>query len=209
MCFLAKITNKKAFTEEMFNECWRINHDGMWMLIQNKDGTARIYKNMNKEESLKEYIAVQNNEEVSTIIIHFRMWTGWGVNIDNVHPFYITKWIVLFHNWINSDYKPTATECDTALLAKELWKIYKWPFDSFINNQVIKSALHSTYNKYIIATTNNSIIFNENLWHWSEWNWYSNYNYRTYDNFYSNYNYNYNYVAPTKKEEEKTTILFE
>ncbi len=103
MCVIA-VMNKDtgSVSKEKFDNCWKSNKDGFGMMWVD-DGKVNVYKTLNQVEAYSEYEKLLN-KSIKDIVLHFRIGTQGGNNLDNCHPFTINNDLVFCHNGILTQY---------------------------------------------------------------------------------------------------------
>ena len=220
MCILIKITNKESFSKEEFYQAWKSNPDWWWIAFRkNKDKKLSIWKFMSVDEMYSVYERIPLNEW-DEIILHFRIWTSWTKDEYNVHPFKLNNKTVLFHNWVIQSPTPRDNMSDTHTLSDNIEKLKLTNDEIFEDDWVIDMLLKhkiNWYNKFIIISTSHPAkIYWSNLWHYRDWNWFSNNSYKIYKTPAKIYNfpddednswYYQDYYKPIKKEIKKEVAI--
>jgi len=115
MCII--ISAKKGASmlpKEYFDESAYRNPDGFGIMYA-EDGVIVIDKSLKASDIWDKYTEVYDRiHKVSGIVLHFRIGTSGGNNLDNCHPFYVTDDVAFCHNGI-LDIAPTPTKSDTVV----------------------------------------------------------------------------------------------
>lgn len=116
------------------------------------------------------------------ILLHFRIGTSGGINLENCHPFYIDKETVFCHNGIIDNYG-TAIMSDTREFNRDILSAFN--SKELFNNIALKELISTYigYSKFILFNSAGEfVIYNEDLGHWdNNNNWFSNSSYLPYD----------------------------
>lgn len=174
MCIAIVKPKDKTIPKETLRTCCDNNPDGMGFAFC-KDGKIYIRKYLDDfEKFYKDYSKV---ETTSPMLIHFRIATHGGVNMDNCHPFKLNNHMALIHNGIISGYGDKESKSDTRdFIDKVIGKIsYKqWKNPAFL--ELVGNAIG--YSKFgILDTEGNAYIVNESKGYWTDGVWYSNKSY--------------------------------
>lgn len=198
MCIAILKTKEATITDEVLRTCYNNNKDGCgFAYCENK--TVYIKKFMNFDRFLEEYKKVEGK---SNMLIHFRIATHGGVNVDNCHPFILNDRMALIHNGIIAGYGDKTNKSDTRdFIDKVIGNISHrmWRNPSF--RELVGNAIG--YGKFcILDTDDNYYIINEHKGEWVDGVWYSNTSYKpkvvyssaeTYSNNTTNYKRYYGY----------------
>lgn len=213
MCIAIVKPKDKVLSEETLRTCNQANPDGCgFAYIENN--TVIIKKFLDFEKFLVEYKKV---EGTSNMLIHFRITTHGGTNIDNTHPFILNSRMALIHNGVISGYgdKGEGVSDTRDFIAKVIGNISHkmWKNPSF--RELVSDAIG--YSKLgILDVSGEFYIINENKGTWDDGVWYSNSSYKpkTYTKPTYTYNYNNNWYknkttttgTQQKLLEDKTTV---
>lgn len=174
MCIAIVKPKDKVIPKEILKTCCENNPDGMGFAFC-KDNNIYIRKYLKDfEKFYKEYSKV---ETTSPMLIHFRIATHGGVNIENCHPFVLNSRMALIHNGIISGYGDKEKKSDTRdFIDRVIGNIShkQWKNASF--RELVGNAIG--YSKFgILDTQGNLYIINENKGYWTDGVWYSNKSY--------------------------------
>lgn len=174
MCIAILKTKEATITDEVLRTCYNNNKDGCgFAYCENK--TVYIKKFMNFDRFLEEYKKVEGK---SNMLIHFRIATHGGVNVDNCHPFILNDRMALIHNGIIAGYGDKTNKSDTRdFIDKVIGNISHrmWRNPSF--RELVGNAIG--YSKFcILDTDDNYYIINEHKGEWVDGVWYSNTSYK-------------------------------
>lgn len=186
MCIAILKPKDKTISKETLKTCFDNNKDGCGFAYCDK-GTVMMCKYMKFEDFYNDYIKVENK---SNMLIHFRIATHGGVNLENTHPFKLNNRMALIHNGVISGYGNKTDKSDTRdfidrVIGNISWKMWKNP--SFI--ELVNSSIG--YSKLVILDKSGEyFIVGESKGEWHDGVWYSNTSYkpRTYKT-YTSYNY--------------------
>ena len=164
MCIAILNTPNVTFPKSLISTCWDNNGDGAG-LIYTGGGSLYIHKELHSvHEFYNKYIDVRRRFPKSKIVLHFRIGTSGGINLDNCHPFSVSKNLAFVHNGIISELNGiNPKKSDTNL------------FNEFVLQQLpanftANPALLSVIEKYIgssklvfLDKDNEATIVNEDL----------------------------------------------
>lgn len=175
MCIAILKPKDKSINKEILEACHDRNKDGMGFAYVN-NGKIIIKKFMDFDKFYKEYLDVEN---ISNMLIHFRIATHGNVEVNNCHPFKLNDRMALIHNGIISGYgSKTDNKVDTQdFIDKVIGKIsYKmWKNPSY--RELVGDAIG--YSKFcILDNQDNYYIINEHKGKWVDGIWYSNDSYK-------------------------------
>lgn len=87
MCIIIRKPANKTLSEAIYEECWRINNDGVGLaFVDPKEKKLVVEKGfMNKKDAIE---AIKAREE-HDLLIHFRKVSKGAINKDNCHPFLV------------------------------------------------------------------------------------------------------------------------
>ena len=205
--------------------CFKNNPDmcGFAFAHQGKVHICKGYNNFEEFYSDYNKVASLNDRH---ILIHFRIATSGGINVDNCHPFYVHEnKMALIHNGVISGMGATKVDNsknDTRIFIEK----YLTPFSSKMwyrkeFRDLISQAIGS-YNKFVVLNhKDEAFIINEDVGHWECNCWLSNSSYKTvkvkkeYTCYTGNYWTKNNHIPSTKntttetekKEEQKNETI--
>ena len=193
MC-IAILNNGKKLTRKELSNCWVSNDDGAGMLYID-NGKLAVFKQPNHDgfnvagrdfdNFVNEYDRVYTMSKASNnpVLIHFRIATH-GLDPAYLHPFLVSDNVGLIHNGIIYGYG-TRDVSDTAEFAQELATLpksmtadVKFLDIDFISNSIL-DKLEASNKVVFMDNTGDYRIFNAQLGHWSNGNWFSNDAYKT------------------------------
>lgn len=171
MCLIIASPNGSVPSQDILKQGWRSNSDG-WGLMQSDGKNLTVNKGL-KYNELEKLIENLNG---NPFVIHYR-WATHGVkNIDNCHPFKITRELYMAHNGvINIDCSNKAMS-DTWHFAKELRRMGVDQI-SIKDGEIVEAIgkLIGNSNKLtFLDSKGNVTIVNEKIGQWEKDIWYSN-----------------------------------
>lgn len=174
MCLLALHKWKSKMKKEAFEFAWKRNWDWVGIAFR-RDGKIFTYKTKVLENAWKIY-----NETIwyNELVLHFRMWTSWGNELNMVHPFKMWGNSLLFHNWVLNGMPIIDGGSDTYSMAKQV-ELMNLSEDEIQNWLVVKRYIESYinwYNKFLVISPKHTRLYWEHLWYWNTKKdiWYSN-----------------------------------
>jgi hypothetical protein len=182
MC-IAILNTFGTLPESHIRNSFSNNPDGVGMAwIQNgKIETFRTMKDIEKLISLYKDIRTWNEYP---ILLHFRIGTHGRKDLTNVHPFSINSDLVMIHNGIVDSPVIDVNKSDTYPLSLFLSKLdtYRNLIDEDSLEFGFCESLAGTYSKIVFMNNEGRYsIVNEDLGHWIDNDWYSNYTYQACD----------------------------
>lgn len=165
-------------SNQTLEESNRRNPDGAGLMFS-INGQLFTYKDMDGQKIIDIYRRQRKAHPDTPMFLHFRIGTSGNRNKLNCHPFKIGRRTALMHNGILPEYDyPRSRLNDTQhFIADVLDHI---PVEH-IFGEAVKGRIEEIIgerNKLVILRHNgNWDIFNEELGHWDDDNWYSNYSY--------------------------------
>lgn len=178
MC-IAILNNGSKISREHFRNSLENNSDGFGMAYIEKN-TLKVFKSLstNFNTLYQKYSDVFKKTE-SPILLHFRISTGGGVNLENCHPFYIHKDLVMVHNGIIGGYG-NKKENDTRHYIRDI--LTKFETKELMDNVSLKTLIERDISgsKFVFFDSlGNFNILNEKAGHWdNNNNWFSNNTYK-------------------------------
>ena len=163
---------------EYFLNLWDNNPDGAGFAYV-RGNRVEIVKEMKSARALWQRYADVRANTPHPIIIHFRIGTQGGVNLNNTHPFRVHEGLVFAHNGVITSAPYDKNASDTALLVRDV--LAKWPKD-FITRKGYAEALRyiaGGSNKFAMLDANGrTLITNRHLFHEHKGSLYSNHGYQ-------------------------------
>lgn len=164
MCIAILNTPNVTFPKSLISNCWDNNSDGAGLIYANA-GTLYTFKELDSVDKFyNHYIDVRRRYPKSKIVLHFRIGTSGGINVDNCHPFNVDKNLAFVHNGIITELNGIhPKKSDTNLFNERI--LQKLPV-SFERNGAIMSLIEEyiASSKLIFLNANNeAYIVNEDL----------------------------------------------
>jgi len=104
MCIIAICPRKVALSKGQFYRLWERNSDGGGFAYAH-NGRLSVVKELNSKKRLwKLYRKHWDEHKNSQFVLHFRIRTHGTVSVQNVHPFWVNKNLLLFHNGVIPGY---------------------------------------------------------------------------------------------------------
>ena len=182
MCIIAMIPAGKQINKNTLENMTNNNPDGSgiaWI----QDNKIKTYKTMDNNKFINKALEVQSKFcKESDILIHCRIATSGKTDLDNCHPFKISKDTVFAHNGILNCVEATNKVSDTRMFNKALLKQLKPEFlDNVTTRKLIGEIIRS--DKLAFLTVNpklkrNSYIINRDLGEKENRVWFSNDSYK-------------------------------
>ena len=182
MCIIAMIPAGKQINKNTLENMTNNNPDGSgiaWI----QDNKIKTYKTMDNNKFINKALEVQSKFcKDSDILIHCRIATSGKTDLDNCHPFKISKDTVFAHNGILNCVEATNKVSDTRMFNKALLKQLKPEFlDNVTTRKFIGEIIKS--DKLAFLTVNpklkrNSYIINRDLGEKENRVWFSNDSYK-------------------------------
>ena len=182
MCIIAMIPAGKQINKNTLENMTNNNPDGSgiaWI----QDNKIKTYKTMDNNKFINKALEVQSKFcKDSDILIHCRIATSGKTDLDNCHPFKISKDTVFAHNGILNCVEATNKVSDTRMFNKALLKQLKPEFlDNVTTRKLIGEIIKS--DKLAFLTVNpklkrNSYIINRDLGEKENRVWFSNDSYK-------------------------------
>jgi predicted glutamine amidotransferase len=183
MCIIILNKSEKV-SKSNFQNSLESNPDGFGMAYVTKYGKIEIFKSMSlnwKNLYTRYSKAFEDRNRIGDILLHFRISTCGGINLENTHPFHLSKDLIFCHNGIIQGYG-TKKENDTRHFGRDILShisendlFFNKAIQKLIENRIGHSKL------VFLNSTGESKIYGENLGLWeSDGNWYSNTSYQDY-----------------------------
>ena len=217
MCIAIVKLKDTTISKEVLQTCFTNNPDNCGMAYID-NGKIIINKYDNFEKFYTDYAKIEHK---SNMLIHFRIATHGGVNIENTHPFVLNSRMALIHNGVLSGYGDKEKISDTRdfinkVIGNISWKMWKNPsFIELVGNAIGGSKLG------ILDVTGDFYIVNEQKGTWKDGAWYSNnsyepkkpvvkttYSHDSYWDYYYNDRYGFNNNRTVKDNDINQKKLF-
>jgi predicted glutamine amidotransferase len=183
MCIIILNKSEKV-SKSNFQNSLESNPDGFGMAHATKYGKIEIFKSMslNHKSLYSKYVkAFEDRNRIGDILLHFRISTCGGINLENTHPFHISKDLIFCHNGIINGYG-TKKENDTRHFGRDILSHIS-ENDLFFNSAIKKLIENRIGHSKLVFlnSSGESKIYGENLGLWEcDGNWYSNTSYQDY-----------------------------
>lgn len=191
MC-IAILNLSEKVSKSNFKNSLISNPDGFGLAWVNSHG-IQVWKSMSMDVNrlYRKYEKVYDSTRFGGIILHFRISTGGGINLENTHPFHINQDLIFCHNGMIKGYG-TKRENDTRHFGREI--LANIPENMLYCNPAIQALIEDKigYSKLIfLNSSGESKIYGEDLGVWEDdGNWYSNESYYSYGLWHDEYEEN-------------------
>ena len=150
MCIIIVANKNKKIPNKHIKLASELNCDGFGMSasVNNK---LFVYKSIsiNSDDIIKLYNSIR---QIATgdIVLHFRLATHGDVSDKLCHPFYVNKYLVMFHNGVMRDSVSgynghNKNESDTKAFVNNVLKNFK---KGFQNNKTVMNMISETVEEY-------------------------------------------------------------
>lgn len=166
MCIAILNTPNVTFSKSVIRNCWENNSDGAGLIYTDtKRKVLHTFKELTSlERYYAKYIEVRRKYPKSKIVLHFRISTSGGVNIQNTHPFSVNDALAFVHNGVISELNGIdKNRSDTNLFNENILKSLPAGFErnEVINKLIGKYIGHSKL--VFLNALNEATIVNSNL----------------------------------------------
>lgn len=158
MCIIAVQPPKLELRQEVLDNCWAGNDDGAGFAYA-KDGNIIVIKELeNKEKFETLYRSHRAKSPNAVFVLHWRVRTHGKVNRTNIHPFFVNKDVVMFHNGTISDMPHSEDYSDSYLFAKTV--LSGLPH-KFYSNETILRMIHkwASPSRIALLTSSGKVFF--------------------------------------------------
>lgn len=177
MCIAILNPPEFIIKEDILHNCWSNNNDGAGILWTERNRLKSFKETKSFETFFQKYTEVRNKNPKSNIVLHFRISTSGVIDEANTHPFFVNPDLAFVHNGIIKEMELSKKFCDTFMLNKLI--LSELPKD-FLTNKAITTMLESFIgaSKLLFLNSKNEFfILNEEMGHWEDNCWWSNYTY--------------------------------
>ena len=193
MCVIIAQPKGSHLEKDVAKRCWDKNSHGGGFAFINDAGTMELEKYMEFDEYWKAFENARSLNPGRDFLLHMRIATHGGINLDNVHPFVVNENTVMAHNGILSrvpDYSEDdrsdtrvfidevlpelpANWLDRPYLVDMVEEWMGWSKLSFLTNDVrLEKSMY---------------ILNENSGDWDNGMWFSNNSFKEVKKYTGNY----------------------
>lgn len=177
MCIIAYAPKGIEISKEHLKNSWEGNSHGAGIMYAHQ-GKVIVKKEMTSFETFYNYYLEALELDVN-IVMHFRISTSGGINLQNVHPFKVNKGLYFCHNGVLDITVPKDSPInDTQIFNNQLLKNLP---DGFLFNDGIMSLIGYAIgtSKFVFLDKYGNVkIVNERLGEWNEGAWFSNTSYK-------------------------------
>lgn len=178
MCIAIYKPKGKTIPYDYLEEGYFNNPDGSGFMFT-ENGKINVVKTMGKFETFyKLYNKIVPEDK--TVILHFRISTSGGINLNNCHPFSVNKHLAFCHNGV-IDIKLTNKKLNDTRHFNN--KILKNLPVNFLKDKAIVELIKGYIGSSKLVFLDNSgktTIINADLGQWENGIWYSNSSYKPY-----------------------------
>ena len=203
MCIAILKTIGGTITKEQLDNSYKKNPDGCGFSYVDENNKLVIYKEMVYTSFYKKLMeSFDLYGSSSPFIIHFRIATEGGINLDNCHPFYVSDDTVFCHNGIISGLRKESGYSDTRIFNEDVLKNLDKDFQS--NDGIMRLLdLSIGYSKLIFINKDKSYsLVGEEKGEWVNGVWFSNSGYKEEKRVVKYGSYNMEWNAKERKWEE-------
>jgi hypothetical protein len=166
MCIAILNTPNVTFSKSLIRNCWENNGDGAGLIYTDtKRKALHTFKELNSLEAYyAKYIEVRRKHPKSKVVLHFRISTSGGVNIQNTHPFIVNDALAFVHNGVISELNGIDKDRSDTNLFNE--RILKGLPIGFERNETIAKIIgkYIGHSKLVFLNAlNEALIVNTNL----------------------------------------------
>jgi predicted glutamine amidotransferase len=177
MCIIVVQTKNNFVSKKTLRNCWDNNGDGAGIMYANS-GKIVVKKELTSFEKFMQY-KNEADKIGGNIVMHFRISTSAGINLNNIHPFKVNSELHFCHNGILDIAVPKNSPInDTQIFNNQILRNLP---KGFQHNHAIMDLIEQRIgdrNKFVLLDTNGQFyIINEIAGNWDEGNWYSNNSY--------------------------------
>jgi len=179
MCLLIVQTPGKIVPESHLKESYKRNKDGLgFSFVHDNRIVTKHFKSLAK--MIRTYKKDFAGNKGSNFMLHLRFGTSGIKDERNMHPFYVTKNVVLGHNGVFHNVSKDDKLCDTRMFINEYLKPIAGMDGFETNTGIIKmiGALAPNSKVAMLNSANKVSIANENRGAWNKGIWYSNTSYK-------------------------------
>ena len=98
MCIIAIQPVGQYISKKTLKNCWENNNDGAGLMYV-ENGKVTVKKELTDFNKFYQYKKYADKLNVN-IILHFRISTSAGINIENIHPFKVNNDLYFCHNGV-------------------------------------------------------------------------------------------------------------
>lgn len=169
MCVIVHQPQQVELSKDTFSKLWERNDDGGGFAFIDETGRIQVHKYMDSKRYWEVYRTWRGRYPNTDFLLHMRIQTHGGVNLENVHPFQIDQHTVLAHNGIISntyDYKDGRS--DTRVFIDNV--LSKLPANWYLDDDLKLFVEGAIGGSKLMLLTNNpkaettTIFFNEKSW---------------------------------------------
>lgn len=185
MCIAIMNAAGFTLTDEILENSWGSNpHGGGIAWVEPNvlgEMEVKMLSTLDKNEMFEAYKLIRTKFPDSNMLVHFRITTHGGTNIENCHPFWVQQdKLALIHNGIISGYG-NATMSDTNEFATGV--LAHLPHDWTYNKatmHLVERTIGSGSKLVLLNKNNEFFIVNEQAGHWNNefQSWFSNDSYK-------------------------------
>jgi glutamine amidotransferase len=171
--------NAPAISRETFNTCQERNPDGTGILYIRKNRLVIDRTLDDHDRIFRLYKKIKKSNPDSPIVLHFRIATHGGINLQNCHPFRVNRNLAFAHNGI-IPITPLVGKSDTVTYNETVLKLKNPKF--YLNRQDQSDVARDIGNGSKIVfldSDGKSVIINEQAGQWHNGNWFSNGSYKS------------------------------
>lgn len=180
MCIAILKTIDGVVTKEQLENSYKKNKDGCGYTYVDNFGNIQVYKSMSFPIFYEKLMgALAEFGSTSPFIIHFRIATEGGINLDNCHPFMVTPSTVFCHNGMIGGLRKEAGYSDTRIFNLDVLKNLD---GNFQDSPAIMKLLELSIGNSKLIFLNDDYSFNivaEKKGDWVNGTWFSNTGYKT------------------------------
>ena len=176
MCVIAVIPKGKPVDQADLKKCWNRNPDSAGYVFSS-EGSLLIKRFLEWEPFIKHFVKdFEKSSLVSNFLVHFRIATSGGVNLDNCHPFSVNRDHAVVHNGVLGPGK--GKKSDTHLFRDEiltpLFSRNPKVLEDQVTMELLRRALGSSNKMVFMRRDGKYKIVNEAGGTWKAGLWYSN-----------------------------------
>jgi predicted glutamine amidotransferase len=166
MCIIAVTEHPNLLSREIFENCWDNNNQGAgFAYVANKQ--IKVIKELTSFKRFWRLFQKHREiaiEEESPMLIHFRIASHGSVSINNIHPFFVNKNLVMAHNGI-LPIKEDGKKSDTRTFCDQVLKQLPSGFEKVNAYTFLIEGWMGKGSKIAFLNTKKEVVFlNESAW---------------------------------------------
>lgn len=166
MCIIAVTEHPQLLPKDVLEQCWNNNNHGAGISYVDR-GQLKIVKELGSFKKWWHLFQKHRDRAIaneSPMILHFRIASHGSISVNNIHPFFVNKNLVLAHNGV-LPIKEDGKKSDTRTFVDQVLKKFPQGFEKNNAYTFLIEGWMGKNSKIVLMNSNKEIVvLNRQAW---------------------------------------------